>query len=490
MCSLAVNTGRLSPVEYNRHSLYISRDDPSLLMDEQTKTREKRRVALSSVLAAGVITGLKLVVGLETNSLGILSEAAHSGLDLIAALMTYAAVSIADRPPDREHPYGHGKIENISAFVETLLLVFTCAWIIWEAIHRIAGGTAHVEATVWGFGVILLSIVVDISRSRALGRMARKHRSQALEADALHFSSDVWSSLVVVGGLVFVSIGRPLFDPIAAITVALLVLFVSYRLGRRTIDALMDRVPEGLYENIVTIIQNVGGVSQVRGVRLRASGSSVFIEATIAIPRTMPFQQAHDIMDEIEKAILARHPNADVLIHAEPFESKDESIADRIRMIILGKGLGAPHNLEILEKDRKYHIDFDIEYKKGKGFVEAHDVASDIERDIHDKVDGVAKVTIHMEESTGGEVEAGAETGTEEQLRKGIAQSLNAERRILRHSALTLVKVGDQYNLSVDCQFDRSKTLDEIHRVICDVETKLYHRFRSLRRITVHAEPG
>ncbi len=459
-------------------------------MNTQERTAEKKRVALSSVLAAMAITALKLIVGLETNSLGILSEAAHSGLDLIAAIMTYFAVSISDRPPDKEHHYGHGKIENISAFLETLLLVVTCTWIVTEAVSRLASGTAHVEATVWGFGVIISSIIVDVSRSRALRRMARKHKSQALEADALHFSSDVWSSLVVIVGLVFVGIGQPLVDPVAAMVVALLVLFASYRLGRRTISALMDKVPEGLHEDIVTTIQGVEGVAEVRSVRLRTSGSKVFVDATVAIPRTVPFQQAHDIMDGIERAIHARHENAEVMVHGEPFESKGESIADRIRMIILGKGLGAPHNLEILQKDKKYHIDFDIEYTKGKEFVEAHDLTSEIERDIHDKVRDVEKVTIHIEEYNPGEMETGKNDVQEARLRKEIGLILNAERKILRYSELTLLKVGTRYNLTVNCQFEKTQTLDEIHRVICDVESRLHEKFRNLRRITIHAEPA
>jgi cation diffusion facilitator family transporter len=456
----------------------------------EERTREKKRVALSSVLAALAITALKLIVGLQTNSLGILSEAAHSGLDLMAAIMTYFAVSIADRPPDKEHPYGHGKVENISAFLETLLLVVTCTWIISEAVHRLASGTTHVEATVWGFGVIILSITVDVSRSRALSRMAKKHKSQALEADALHFSSDVWSSLVVIAGLVFVGIGKPLFDPIAAMTVALLVLFASYRLGRRTINALMDRVPDGLHEELVDTVRGVEGVAEVRAVRLRSSGPKLFVDATVAIARTMPFQQAHSVMDNIERAIHDRHEHAEVMVHGEPYESKDESIADRIRMIVLAKGLGAPHNLEILQKDKKYHIDFDIEYMKGKEFVEAHDLTSEVERDIRHKVPDVEKVTIHMEEYDPGEVETEEGDVQESRLRKEIGLILKAERKILRYSDLTLLKLGARYNLTVNCQFEKEKTLDEIHQAISEMERKLHGKIRTLRRITIHAEPG
>jgi len=453
-------------------------------------TKEKRRVALSSVAAALCITSLKLIVGLETNSLGILSEAAHSGLDLVAAFITFVAVTIADRPPDMDHQYGHGRIENLSAFVETLLLLVTCSWIIYEAVGRIVTGSAHVEANVWGYGVIALSIVVDFTRSRSLKRAARKYKSQALEADALHFSSDIWSSMVVLLGLVLVNLGQPLFDAGAAIVVALLVLIVTYRLGKRTVDALMDRVPEGLYEELRELVGQVNGVSEVKTLRVRQSGSRVFVDTTVAIPRTMPFQQAHDVMDSIEKAIHWKHQDFDVIVHAEPHEGKDETFAERIQMIILGKGLGLPHNLEIHRRDNRYHIDFDVEYTKGKMLVEAHNLSAQIEREIRATLPDVEKVTIHMEEYQPGLNEISAEPGIHGQLHARISECIEAEKRIVRFSGLTLLKIGNKYNLSVDCQFDRNRTLDETHQIISALEARLYEKFKMLRRITIHAEPA
>jgi cation diffusion facilitator family transporter len=451
--------------------------------------REKRSVALTSVLAAVFITGLKLVVGLQTNSLGILSEAAHSGLDFVAALMTYIAVRIADRPPDSEHPYGHGKIESLSAFLETLLLVITCAWIIWEALHRLLVRTPHVESSIWGFVVIGTAILVDIGRSRSLSRMAKKHKSQALEADALHFSSDVWSSLVVLGGLVFVSIGYAWLDAVAAIGVALLVLFVSYRLGRRTVDALMDRVPEGLYERVLSAVRAVEGVEEIRSIRIRPSGAQVFIDMTIAIRRTVPFQQAHLIMDNVERAIHKLGEHTDVVVHAEPLTSADETLADKIRMIVIRKGLSAPHNLEVHNADGMHHVDFDIEYRRGKSFVEAHDIASEVEEEIRREIPSIAHLTIHMEESESGVGEAARRQLDNEVLRKSIKAVLREDRRILKCPSINILPVGDRFNLSVTCEFDSARTLDEIHQIICQAETRLYDRFSALRRVTVHAEP-
>lgn len=450
---------------------------------------EKKTVALSSVVAALFLTGIKLVVGLQTNSLGILSEAAHSGLDLIAALMTYAAVVVADKPPDKDHQYGHGKVENVSAFAETILLVFTCAWIIFEAVKRLMFHEAHIEANIWAYIVMGVAIIVDLGRSRALSRIAKRHNSQALEADALHFSSDIWTSLVVILGLISVSMGFPVIDAVAAIVVAFLVLFVSYRLGRRTIDALMDRVPQGLYETVLKGIRDVEGVEEVRSIRIRPSGAKVFVDTTIAIRRTIPFELAHSIMDSVERMIHALHPNADVVVHAEPFESRDETIADKVRMIVLQKGLRAPHNLEVHNVGGKHYIDFDIEYQKGKTFVEAHDLTEEIERTIRSTVKSVENVTIHMEEFEPKEGDLIDVTNDEQILRERIREKLLADKRVAQCSNIVLLKIGDAYNLALSCHIEKIKTLDEVHSIIAQTESELYRQFKQLRRVTIHAEP-
>jgi len=459
-------------------------------MKTTSATREKITIALSSVAAAVFLTGFKLVVGLETNSLGILSEAAHSGLDLLAAIITLVAVTIADKPADYDHQYGHGKIENISAFVETILLIITCGWIVWEAVSRLTHHSTHVEATVWSFLVMGISIVVDASRSRALSRVAKKHNSQALEADALHFSSDIWSSLTVIVGLVFVALGYPLADAVVAIAVAVLVFFVSYRLGRRTIDALMDRVPAGLKDRVETAIKETEGVEEVRSLRLRLSGPKTFVDTTVAIRRTIPFQRAHIIMDNIEKALQALHPNVDVIVHAEPVESADESIIDKIRMIVMNQGLRAPHNLEVHLIDGRYFIDFDVEYQKGKSFPDAHDTASEIEDQIQRDLPAVGKVTIHMEEYLAREQELSDVTDSEHRLSRQIKEVVAGDSRIVRCNDFTLLQEGNKYNVTLSCQIQKERTLEEVHQIISELESFLYQQFKQLRRITIHAEPN
>lgn len=465
---------------------------------------EKKFIALTSVAAAVFLTGFKLLVGIGTNSLGILSEAAHSGLDLLAAVITFLAVTFADRPADEEHQYGHGKFENISALFETILLFITCGWIIYEALERFFTHSHHVEPSVWGFVVMGTSIIVDFSRSRALYKAARKHNSQALEADALHFSSDIWSSLTVIAGLFFVYIGYPEFDSLAALIVALLVLFVSYRLGRRTIDALMDRVPRETTTKIKQAIRSVEGVEELRNVRIRPTGTGVYVDAVVAIRRTVSFQQAHAIMDRVEEAVQAIQANADIVVHGEPFESSDESIADKIRMLVINKGLRPPHNLNVhtarpttreltplSDAQNEYHIDFDLEYPRGFSFSQAHDIASDIEQKIYKALPSVKKVTIHLEEHEASPEHAGAAedvTRKEADLTEKIRRAVERNKEISSCKEVTLLQ-GDELDAALTCSLPRNKTLDEVHHIISEVESSLYREFKILHRITIHAEP-
>lgn len=290
---------------------------------------EKRSAAGSSVLAAVGLTAFKTVVGLLTGSLGILAEAAHSGLDLVAALVTYLAIRAAGKPADREHTYGHGKIENLSAMFESGLLLFTCAWIIWEALRRLISGRVGVEVTLWSFAVMITSIVVDVSRSRMLYRVAKLHNSQALEADALHFHTDIWSSSVVLLGLACVQAGIwfPQFawlesaDAIAALGVAVIVIGVTYRLGMRTVHGLLDTAPRGMQQRIIEAAESVPGVMNAHNVRVRHSGPNLFADLHVLVDGKQTLDEAHALTDRVEEAVREKVPDVDITVHPEPFES-------------------------------------------------------------------------------------------------------------------------------------------------------------------------
>lgn len=285
---------------------------------------EKKRVAGVSVIAALFLTGFKLVVGLITGSLGLLSEALHSGLDLVAAVITWFSVRISDRPPDKNHHYGHGKIENFSALIETFLLLITCAWIIYEAIHRLMSGDTKIEVNIFSYIVVLTSIAIDIARSRALYRVARKYNSQALEADALHFSTDIWSSAVVLLGLIMAQFGWFFADSVAALAVALIVLGVSWRLGKRATDVLLDRSPAPLVARLESVLNQAQGILRYHDLKVRTSGAENFIEVTIHVQPGLTLEKAHEISHLIEKQIIEAVPRSYVHVHIEPDKHQPE----------------------------------------------------------------------------------------------------------------------------------------------------------------------
>jgi cation diffusion facilitator family transporter len=286
--------------------------------------KEKKTVAFSSVIAAVFLTGMKLVIGLLTGSLGIISEALHSGLDLVAAGVTFFAVNFSCRPADEEHPYGHGKIENISALFETVLLLVTCVWIIYEAVNRLFFKSVQVESSIWSFVIMSVSIIVDISRSRMLLKAAKKYNSQALEADGLHFSTDIWSSAVVIGGLFLVYLSDRLqlawlaqADAIAAIGVAGIVTYVSIQLGRRAIAQLIDEVSPSLVLKIARAAAVPDALSVV-DVRARHSGPETFVDLTIEVAQGISIDRAHDVAEQVEAAVKSVVANSSVIVHVEP----------------------------------------------------------------------------------------------------------------------------------------------------------------------------
>ncbi|XHR30693.1 MAG: cation diffusion facilitator family transporter [Chthoniobacteraceae bacterium] len=295
-------------------------------MDKEAGEDEKKSAALSSVLAACFLTTLKVIVGVMTGSLGILAEAAHSGLDFVAAIVTYIAVRASGKPADRDHPYGHGKIENFSALVETMLLLLTCAWIMREAVHRLAAKSVNVDASIWGFAILVISIAVDVTRSRMLYRVAAKHQSQALEADALHFSTDIWSSAVVVVGLLGVKVASwypglaflQKADAVAALLVAAIVIGISFKLGMASIHALMDGTPEGATEKIQAAVEAIEGVCDCHAIRVRRAGPRYFVDMHVSMEGGQTLEWAHGIADKVESAVQETFPEADVTVHAEP----------------------------------------------------------------------------------------------------------------------------------------------------------------------------
>lgn len=459
--------------------------------------REKRLVALSSLAAALLLTSLKIVVGLATNSLGILSEAAHSGLDLVAAGVTFWAVRISGQPADRDHTYGHGKFENLSALFETLLLLATCVWIVYEAIARLFfRETVEVDASIWAFLVVILSIVVDFSRSRALMRAAKKHKSQALEADALHFSTDIWSSCVVLVGLGGVLIAERFnlpwlhqADAAAALGVAVIVIWVSIQLGRRSIDDLLDRVPHNLQEEVARAAGSVPGVQDVTQVRLRRSGPETFTDVTLTVNRAAAFENAHDIASQAEAAVRSVVPEADVVVHVEPMTPEQEDLTATVRLLAARLGMGA-HALRIYHHGDLRSLELHLEVDEHLTLEEAHRQASEFEETLYQMVPALARVVTHLEPAgenqatqRGRPVDAGP-------VRQVIREFLATEHLAVKPHNLTVQQVGGELAISFHCVMAPSTPITEAHDFTLRLENYLRTQMPDVGRVVIHVEPA
>ena len=461
--------------------------------------REKKAAAGNSILAAIFLTVLKLIVGLITGSLGILAEAAHSLLDLVAAVVTFLAVRISDKPADYEHTYGHGKIENLSALVETVLLFVTCAWIIYEAVRRIFFATIEVDPSVWAFLVMAVSIGVDVSRSRMLYRAARKHHSQALEADALHFSTDIWSSSVVIGGLVLVWLGQNVFpagskvlhraDAVAALGVAVIVFFVSFRLGRRTMDVLLDRAPDGLPQKLREAAAEVEGVLGVGQVRVRRSGPVFFVDMTVDVDRDLPFERTHSIADAVEVSVQSIAPGADVVVHTDPREVERETMAKRIRAVAYRDQM-AVHNIGLHEDRGRVFVDLHLEVDDHLSLQQAHEMASHIEKDLRQDMSEIEQVYIHLESRGTGIGDGLDVTPRESELVERVKRLTD---EIAGPSCCHNVRVllhGEKMSVSLHCHFEKELSIIQIHDLTSRIEERLKKDIAGLDRCVVHAEPA
>jgi cation diffusion facilitator family transporter len=455
---------------------------------------EKRAVAGNSVLAAIVITLLKIVVGLTTGSLGILSEAAHSGLDLIAAVITFFSVSVSDKPADADHQYGHGKVENFSAFIETGLLLLTCVWIIYEAIERLFFRRVEIEPSMWAFVVMLTSIGVDVWRSRALGRIAQKYDSQALEADALHFSTDVWSSSVVILGLLLVMAGRAYHidwlrdaDPLAALVVAGIVVHVSWRLARKTVDALLDAAPAGVRSKIIEAVRRVEGVIEVDRVRIRRAGNRYFADVSIGLARTLTFQHSGQIAQMVTGAVRNVLPDADVTVNSIPRPDRKENIFDQIRAVATRHNLNV-HDVSVQDLEGRLHVEQHLELDERLQLKDAHDRVTALEAEMREEVPEISSILTHIE-SEPATIEAGDEIVRDPALERRLKAIAAEFPDVLDMHEIEVKRVRGRLYVSCHCTFSDELPLSRVHDIQTDLEIRFKQDAPELFRVLIHPEP-
>jgi len=469
-------------------------DAPATLTMEAMRG-EKRAVAQNSVYAAIGITVLKSIVGISTGSLGILSEAAHSALDLVAAVITLMSVRVSDKPADAEHQYGHGKVENFSAFIETGLLLLTCVWIVYEAVKRLFFHHVEIEPSVAAFLVMFISIVVDVWRSRRLKKIADKWDSQALHADALHFSTDVWSSTVVILGLAVVMLGRKLgvgwlsnADPIAALVVAGVVVYVSWRLARQTIDALLDAAPAGVRAQIIGAVSGVEGVLEVDRARIRRAGNRYFADLDIGMHRNVTFQKSEQLGQRVTEAVHRVLPDADVVVHSVPRARGGENIFERIRAVAARDNFNV-HDISVQDLAGRLHVEQHLELDERLSLKEAHDQVTVLETEIRREVHEISSILTHIE-SEPATIEAGSEIARDRRLEQAVRKIARHVSEVVDIHEIQVKRVRDKLYLSCHCTLPDTLPLSRVHDIQTELEIRLKQEAPELFRVLIHPEPA
>ncbi len=457
---------------------------------EGAGAREKQSVALRSILASGGLALAKLVVGLLTGSLGILSEAAHSTIDLGATVLTWVAVRYGDRPPDEDHPYGHGKIESVAALIETMLLFLTAGFIVREAVGRLLDPTSPAVETTWyALAVVAGSIAVDGVRAAALRRVARATGSPALEADALHFGTDMISSAVVLAGLGLVAAGFPKGDALAALGVALFVGLAGYGLGRRTIEVLIDTAPAGAAELIEAALAALPNVVQVLQVRVRPAGQHVQVEARIAVARMLPARDVQAAIEAAQAAIRGRFAGADATVRAEPVAHDEETVTERIRAIGSHRGLPV-HHIVVQEMDGRLAIGFDLEVPGHLSLAAAHDVASELEEAIRRELGADTEIDTQIEPLAMAVTDG---TDIEPELLDELRQAIEADCKripgLVDVHDLRARRARAGLFLTLHCLFDGGRPVDAVYAATDQLEARLKEIRPDVARVVIHAEP-
>jgi cation diffusion facilitator family transporter len=447
----------------------------------------QRRTALVSVVAAVVLIALKLGAGLASHSLGLISEALHSGTDLVAALLTFFAVGVALRPADVSHQYGHGKAEHLSALAEGAILVAASFFIAWRAITHLVGSTeTSVKATWYAFVVIAVVIVVDFARTMVSWRASRRYRSAALAANALHFASDLAGSGAVLLGLVLVGAGHPRADSAAALFVAVLVLLAAARLMKRNVDVLMDRAPADAEAAARAAIASIEPAVALRRLRIRQAGGGQFADVVITVPPGAAVGQGHAAADRVEAALEAALPEIDVVVHVEP-EEDEAAIRERAHAAALGvPSVREVHNVTVLDVGGRTEVSLHLKLPGELTLEEAHEVANQVERAIEAAVPEVDSVQTHLEPL--------AEAGEGRSIDDDTAERevvLRIVREVTGHDPreLRFVHTDEGLLAYLTLGLDPASPLAEAHARASEIEERIRRARPDIADVIVHTEP-
>lgn len=455
----------------------------------------KRRVALHSMLAAAVMTLLKLAAGIFSGSLGVLSDAAHSALDLAGATLTFFSVHVSDKPADEDHSYGHGKVENLSSFFEAGLMAVSCAWIIWEAVHRVLRNEIELRHSMWPVLVLLTSIAVDFWRSRQLRAVAVRTGSPALATDAFHFASDIWASLAVLVGLGATWFGAlnhiqwlRYADPFAAVVVSIMILRMTYRLTRETIGVLLDQIPAETRQQIIREAEQVPGVLAVEQARVRRSGASYFADLTLALPRRYTFEHTDELVRAATEAVHRTLPQADVIIHTVPRQPRAENIFDHVRAVAARNNVSV-HDLSVQSHHGRLRVELHVELDETMPLLAAHSFVSAMEAEILRETPEIDSVLTHIE-SEPATIEQPEEMVEEDRrIEQSLRETASIYPEIIDVHEIKVGRTAEHITLSCHCTLPDDLAMQRVHEVITSLEDRFKLECPEVLRVTIHPEP-
>ena len=455
----------------------------------------KRRVALNSMVAAAAMTLLKLAAGLLSGSLGVLSDAAHSGLDLAGAALTFFSVRVSDKPADEDHTYGHGKIENVSSFGEAGLMAISCVWIIWEAMNRIVHNSVELKHSVWPVLVLLTSIGVDWWRSRQLSKVAKQTGSPALATDAFHFASDIWSTLAVLVGLGASFVGQRYgidwlvyADPFAAIVVSLMILRLTLHLGRETVDALMDHIPAETRRRLIDEVERVPGVMAVEQARVRRSGATYFADLTLALPRRTTFEHTGEVVRAATEAAHRALPRADVVIHTTPRGAGTESIFDHVRAVAARNNVSV-HDLSVQSVGGRLRVEQHVELDEGLTLLAAHDFVCGLEAEILRETPEIDSILTHIESEPATIEHPGEMVEVDRRIEQAVLDAAKVLSEVVDVHEIRVMRAGEHLGLSCHCTLPDDLPMHAVHVVITALEDRVKLECPEVDRFTIHPEP-
>ncbi len=461
----------------------------------QASSLEKQAVSRNSMIAAAVMTLMKLVVGVLSGSLAVLSDAAHSGLDLICAGLTFVSVRMSDRPADEDHTYGHGKFENLSSFAEAGLMAFSCAWIIYEAMHRIFGGDFELHHSIWPVLVVTASIGIDFWRSRKLLAVAKKTGSPALATDAAHFASDIWASAAVLIGLSIAWIGDKIgmpwlryADPAAAIVVSLLILRMTIHLGKEAVKVLTDEIPAETRRQIVHDVEALDGVMAVEQARVRRAGAGYFADLTIALPRRTTFAHSSQMVDCAREAVQRTLPTADVVIHTVPFESRTDSIFDQVRALAARNNVSV-HEVSVQSINGRLQVEQHMELNEELTLLEAHDFVTAVEGQILHEVPEIDSILTHIESEPATIVQPESTVAAERRIEQALRAAAAELEDVIDVHEIVVWRSAEHIYMTCHCTLPDTMKLARVHTTITELEDRFKIACPEVNKVTIHPEP-